>query len=33
LDRKPRRRFRLGRALVILAVVGAGIAVFSNFRD
>jgi hypothetical protein len=35
MDRvRPRKRgFRFGRALVILAVVGAGIAVLSNLRD
>ena len=33
LDRRPRRRFGLGKALVVLALVGAGIAVFTNLRD
>ena len=34
MDRaRPRRRFRLGRALVVLAVIGAGIAVYNNLRD
>ena len=33
MARKPRRRFGLGKALVVLALVGAGIAIFSNVRD
>ncbi|HEY1251124.1 MAG TPA: hypothetical protein VGH97_08015 [Thermoanaerobaculia bacterium] len=33
MGRKPRRRFGLGKALVLLALVGAGIAIFSNVRD
>lgn len=33
MARKPRRRFGLGKALVVLALLGAGIAVFSNLRD
>ena len=30
---RPRRRFRFGRFLVVLAVVGAGIAVYNNLRE
>jgi hypothetical protein len=30
---RPRRRFRLGRALLILAAVGAGVVIYNNVRD
>ena len=33
MGRKPRRRFGLGKALVLLALVGAGIAIYTNVRD
>ena len=33
MGRRPRRRFGLGKALVVLALVGAGIAIFTNVRD
>jgi hypothetical protein len=33
MSRRPRRRFGMGKALVVLALVGAGIAIFANVRD
>ena len=30
---RPRRRFRMGRALMILALVGVGAVIYSNVRD
>src|SRR5215471_16683319 len=33
MGRKPRRRFGLGKALVLLALVGAGVAIYTNVRD
>jgi hypothetical protein len=30
---RPRRRFRVGRMLFVLGLVGAGIAVYNNMRD